>query len=91
MLAMLPLGGLVLIRPSLILLIPYGLWALFTNGEAEVGSTALAWALYALVIAGVNRARRGWFVCLYLLLWLMLAANVAGCYKVVDGYLRDWK
>ena len=92
MLTMLPLGGLVLVQPLVLAAFPDGLWAMLEAGEGPVAGAITAWIIYAVLIAAVMLARRQrWFVLFYIVLCVLLAVNVTGCYKVVNENLQGWK
>jgi hypothetical protein len=90
MLAMFPLVGLLSFQPLLILAVPSGLRAFFEPADVNWKNTTTGWLLYAAEITALMLTRRrAWFVALYIVLCLMLAANVAGCYQVANGDMRD--
>lgn len=92
MLAMLPLGGLLFVKPLLILAFPSGLWAFFRHGQTPIVNALTAWVFYAALITGLMLARRRtWFILFYVVLCIALAANVSGCYRVVNENLQGWK
>jgi hypothetical protein len=91
MLAMLPLGGLLLVQPLVILMIPSGLWAFFNGSEVHSASALGSWIFYAAVVSTAMLSRRRMlFILFYVLLCVALAANVIGCYRVVGENLRAW-
>jgi hypothetical protein len=92
MLAMLPLGGLLFVKPFLILAFPSGLWAFFRQGHAFNASAVTAWIFYvALTTALMLARRRAWFILFYVVLCVALAMNVTGCYRIVNENLQGWK
>jgi hypothetical protein len=92
MLAMLPLGGLLFMRPLLILAFPSGLWVFFRQGQASNVGVLMAWVSYtALITALVLARRRAWFILFFIVLCTALAVNVTGCYRVVNENLAGWK
>lgn len=90
--AMLPLGGLLLIQPSMILVMPSGLWALLKENDPNRVDAITGWVFYAaFVICLLLSRRRTWFILLYSILCIALVLNVVGCYKVVNSSLHDIK
>jgi hypothetical protein len=89
MLAMLPLWGLLIFQPFLILTFPAGLWVFFKSTQLTSMNALEAWTFYMVVIIAVMLSRRRIrFIMFYVLLCLALAVNVTGCYHAVNETLR---
>jgi hypothetical protein len=76
-------------RPFLILAFPSGLWALLRDGDSNPTDALRGWIIYSIAISVLMlQRRRIWFFLFYIVLCVMLAANVVGCYKVVSTTLH---